>query len=355
MIPFPPSHRRDAADRRIEQSAADWLALHDRGLSCAEQEEFTRWLEADQRHARVFAQLRETWSLLDEAGASRAAAAFDPEIDSLQPRRHRRWVPLTIAAAAALAIVLFSWWRPARETLVFAATTSTTQGIIETVELPDGSTITVNSDSAVDVHYSQAERRVRLWRGEAHFLVARDPARPFVVLAHDVAVRAVGTSFNVKLQERAVEILVTEGKVRIDADSIAAATGIPAPPPAPRAPAGLVTAGQQAIIALESPDSARGALYSVIVDSVSPAQIGRTLAWRQQKLDVVAAPLSEIVAEFNRFNRVKVVIADPDLAARNFGGSFKTDDPETLVRLLETTFGVVAHRHGEEITLRAAR
>jgi transmembrane sensor len=353
--PFRKPARKGSDARRIEQSAADWLARQDRGLSSAEQEELSRWIDADERHARIFAQMRETWSLLDDAGDI-THAAFDPEIDALPPPRRKllRWVPVTLAAAAAVAIALTSWWRPSPPVSAFSTTAATVAGQIEKMQLPDGSWIQLNAGSAVLVNYSDSHRMVRLKQGEAHFVVARDPTRPFVVTANSVAVQALGTAFNVKLQAGDVEILVTSGNVRVDSEITPPLPG-PSPHPSAASPPAFIGAGQKAIISLAVSAAESPAPAPVVIASVTLAQMEQTLAWRQQKIDFVAVSLAEIVAEFNRLNRTKLMIADAELAARNFGGSFNIDDPETLVQLLETTFGVVVERQGDEITLRPGR
>lgn len=85
---------------------------------------------------------------------------------------------------------------------------------------------------------------------------------------------------------------------------------------------------------------------------VPPAEIQQTLAWRARRLDFDAVPLADIVVEINRHNRHKLVIADPRLNGQRFGGSFPAGDYETFVRMLETSFGVVAERGSDETRLR---
>jgi transmembrane sensor len=88
--------------------------------------------------------------------------------------------------------------------------------------------------------------------------------------------------------------------------------------------------------------------------SLSPVEIERVLAWREQRLEFVAEPLAVMVAEFNRYNRIKLVIADPALGTQRFGGNFRADDPAGFVRVLAGNFKVVAEQREDEILLRAA-
>jgi transmembrane sensor len=91
----------------------------------------------------------------------------------------------------------------------------------------------------------------------------------------------------------------------------------------------------------------------VVPTPVSTQEIKQVLAWQTRRLDFDATPLAEMVAEFNRYNRHKLVVADPRLNAQRFGGSFPAGDAETFVRMLETNFNVVAERRGEETWLRS--
>ncbi len=247
----------------IEQAAADWIARRYAGFSPADSAEFERWLAADPRHAAVFGEMDAAWRALDRVRES-AASTAGPDPDALAPRspRHavRRFAPLL--AAAAVAIVAYagwrwsapetegSGWRTVRQMEPFAETVTTAVGMVQKLTLPDGSVLRLNTDSLVEIAYSAVERRVRLVRGEAHFTVAKNPMRPFFVEVKGVAVRAVGTAFNVRLHAEAVEVLVTEGKVRVvdvagEASLIAPRTIAPSVPEGP-----LLAAGERAVISL---------------------------------------------------------------------------------------------------------
>jgi transmembrane sensor len=345
------NHRDQASgkDRApIEAVAATWLSLRDSGLTPQQELELSCWLEEDAQHAEVFAELAEVWTSLDGLTAARPAGA--PNAALLAPRR-KTWVarqaPVMLAAAAAIAVAGFAGWqfsRPAPsdgQTLVQRAATEV--GVQQTMSLPDGSIVRLNTDSAVDVNYTATERRVRLVRGEAHFVVAKNPQRPFVVTAGKVDVRAVGTAFNVRRRSEAVEVLVTEGKVRVD-DTVKGESFLQrrqdgATP--------LLHAGERAVI--------EPTVTKAPVAAVATTEIERTLAWQDRRLEFVASPLTEVVAEFNRYNRHKLVIADAALGEHRFGGSFRADGFEALVRLLESDFGVTVERREHETVLRLGR
>jgi transmembrane sensor len=238
------------------------------------------------------------------------------------------------------------WSPPVRPAPDYSVAAATDIGAMRKLNLPDGSSVQLNTDSAVVVRLTETERRVRLVRGEAHFQVAKNPARPFIVSAGAIAVRAVGTAFDVRLQPGAVEVLVTEGRVRVNHAANGASLLATA---APTSDEPLLVAGQRAVV--PTPVTT-GACATVV--ALDPAEIGQVTSWQSGRLEFVATPLASIVDEFNRYNRHKLVIADPGLAARRFGGSFSVGDHEELVRVLEAEFGVVAERGATATKLRLA-
>jgi transmembrane sensor len=211
--------------------------------------------------------------------------------------------------------------------------------------LPDGSVIDLKGGAHAVVQFTAAERRVLLVQGEAHFKVAKNPARPFVVRAGGVDMRAVGTAFNVRLAGPRIELLVTEGTVQV-ARPPAATAGTAAP--APQLLASL-TAGHRTAIAVE-PEAARP-----VVQSASPDEMAQLLEWKPHMLDFDSTPLAEVVAIFNRHNRVQLAIADETLRTLPIVASIRSDNVDGFVRLLEATSGVRAEHRGSEIILRQAR
>ena len=335
----------------IEAAAAAWLSLRDRGMNAAETAEFVRWLQQDPQHAALFAELDRVWKNLDRLAAVPAPADAAPDADLLAPRvRPRRlrtlgWAALGAAAAVAILFFNSSPLRPrphAAETAV---------GAFQKFEMPDGSVAQLNTDSAIDTDFSATERRVRVVRGEVFFNVTKDPARPFIVTSGRVAVRAVGTAFNVRARDAAVEVLVTEGRVRVEdlqqGQSVLPSAVATAEPP-------LLVAGERAVVAVPAGASAPSHVTATVEKIAAPAAL-RALAWQERRLEFDGVPLAEVVGEFNRYNRHQLLIADPALAARRFSGTFRADGFETLVRLLETDFGVTATRGDHEIVLHVAR
>ena len=332
----------------IAHRAAAWLAKRDRGLTATEQDELLLWLAEDPRHGEWFARHQQTVNGLKVLAQWRPEHGAWPNPDLLAQRRARRtwcgWVAGGLAAAASLALA-FSLWRgtdaPGGRKLPEAAPLAAEIVPVLRRLLEDGSTIDLNRGAEVEVRFTAEERLVRLVRGEAHFTVAKNPLRPFVVEANRVRVRAVGTAFDVKLQTEAVEVVVTEGRVRVDPPPAApTAVGVEA---APAPESALVAVGERAVVSLVAPHAVAH------VTPVAPEELARLLAWQPRQLEFVDAPLAQVVAEFNRDNRVKLVVADPILAALPIGATLRSDNVEGFVRLLETSLQVAVERRADGV------
>lgn len=348
------STRAQPDPEAVARAAAEWV-LRLPEATAADEAEFGRWLAADPRHEEVFAEMNQTSALLDQlrdpALAGRPVAAVIPMTAPVRKRSLVAWIGAgSLAAAAALAIGYITWWRPAHGP--FQEVAATELGGLRRVELPDGSVVQLNTSSAIEVNYSVAERRVRLTAGEAFFTVAKNPNRPFYVEAGAVSVRAVGTAFNVRHRPEGVEVMVTEGKVKVDETGAGETTMLPGSLPAQPKPELYLVAGQRTVILKEEPVSAPAVVPVAAV--VAREDMTRALAWTENRLQFSATPLAEIVGEFNRYNKTQLVIGDPTLADQRFGGAFTPTGYDSFLELLEQNFGITAERRGSEIVLRKA-
>jgi transmembrane sensor len=342
---FPP-------DDAIESAAAEWLVRHDRGLTPAQQDEFLSWLTASAAHRESFERHRSLWGDFNALKQWRPAHSAIPNPDLLarhrRPAPWRRPLPLLLAAAAAIALTF--WLVPTPGPRADASLTFET-AVYRQEKLPDGSVLDLNRGAHVVVQFSATERRVLLVQGEAQFSVAKNPARPFVVRAGGVDVRAVGTAFNVKLAGPNLEVLVTEGTVHVSQHTVVApaASAGPAPTAAPVVLAAL-TAGQRTVISVATVTA------SPVVVQASVPEIARLLDWQPHLLDFESKPLAEVVETFNRLNPQHLVIGDEELRALTIVASIRSDNVEGFVRLLEGTMGVRTERtEAGEIVLRRAR
>lgn len=340
-----------SADREhtaLEHQAAAWAARKDRGLTAAEQDEFFQWLAADPRHGEHLALQLSTARKLKSLAQWRPEHALRPNPDLLEPPprpRPRLWFTLRLAACLLGIIGLWHLSTPPAVE-VRPALAHFPPPTVQRV-LDDGSTIDLNHGAEVEVLFTPEARRITLVRGEALFNVTSNPQRPFIVQAGRVAIRAVGTAFNVNLQPAAVEVLVTEGTVAVakpvvDPRPVAGATTTPDGEVETLA---TVAAGHRTLVPLTE----TGPAPEVV--QVSREQMARLLAWQPRVLEFSDTPLAQVIAEFNRENRVKMVIEDPSLAELPIGASFRSDNVEGFVRLLEASFRVEVERRGEAIVL----
>lgn len=327
---------------RIDHAAAEWLIRRDRGLTAAEQDEFFQWLAADPRHGEWFARHQRTWKEFNLVAQWRPEHSAEPNPDLLaKPRARSRWLTwgAPLAAAAALALAFVGWWK--FQAAPFAPPTAVATVSQNTRVLEDGSTVELRGESEISVNFTPGERRVALVRGEAFFTVATNPARPFIVRANGVDVRAVGTAFNVRVDPQAVEVLVTEGKVHVTPPPLLATRDA-----APEIP--LVEAGHRAVVPTQPAAPPE-------VAAVTDEDIARTLAWQPRLLDFDSTPLAQVIAEFNLRNRTQLAIGDGSLANLPIFATFRSDNVEGFVRLLEANGSVRVERRGDTIVLRAVR
>ncbi len=346
--------------RQVERQATEWVLRAQNGLTAREQAELATWLAEDPYYAQVHEEMKETLTLLGQLRGTGlpacpgASAQVYPSHDRSLPcsRRHTWIVSATLAAAAAVLIGLATWRMPTSVSS-FAQSATTQVGGLKKWELPDGSTVHLNTNSVVEVTYSRGGRDVRLLSGEAYFAVARDVQRPFRVHAGKVFVQALGTAFNVKCRADAVEVLVDEGSVSVDlADD---ASGPAVGPPtgaslATRFAPHRLSAGQRALIPI--PAYPQDTPLEISVTMVGRPMIASAVAWQSRRLEFSEATLEEVVAEFNRYNQQKLVIDDPALGAVTFGGAFSSNGVESLVEVLEQSFGVYVERLNDTIILR---
>lgn len=238
---------------------------------------------------------------------------------------------MRFASVAAVLILTASvalvWWQYGAEE---KAHYYTGLGGIKEVSLPDGSKATLGSGSEIEVSVSRSGRQIDLERGEAYFDVAHDPNRAFEVRAHGRRVVVVGTRFAVRRDADELRVVVAEGTVRLEPSDREGSS-----------PA-LLTGG----MAAWANDGGE-----LTIQELSVERAEELLSWRDGFLVFRDTPLSEAVAEFNRYNARKLVIADPAIADIPIGGNFRWTNTDAFVRLLEQGFDIRAKQRGNEIVL----
>jgi len=224
---------------------------------------------------------------------------------------------------------------------------ATPVGGLSSVPMRDGSKITLNTNSHVRVALTNTERRVDLNQGEAFFDVAKDSNRPFVVDAGKKRVVAVGTKFSVRRDGDSIEVVVTEGKVRVEDATRplrhAAVEGFES----------TIAEGAESAVFLTPGAIAHVDQSGVLVLRKSVSEAETHLSWRAGVLMFRDESLADAVVEFNRYNVRKIVIGDPAVAALRVEGNFRATNADAFVRLLESGFPVRASAEEDRILLRS--
>ena len=316
---------------KIEQEAAAWTARHIAGdLSEKEREDFKAWLQRGPEHARIFEEYVAIDEAIEDHRQDILADTYEAELfalaDEQEARRGNRFAMFSRLAAAsvfaAAAIgVFFTVQSPTTTPQSFA----TARGERESIPLEDGSSIMLNTDSAVDVTYARDRREVRLADGEALFSVSRDPERPFVVDTQFGEVTVTGTVFSVTSNSTATTVRVVSGAVDVTPAGDARVT---------------LLAGQSVAI------NSLGEASDVVTFDPNTA-----LAWREDKARYRATPLAAVVADLNRYFERPIVLGDPMLAELAVTGEFDTNDQQTVLNALGVAFSLRSIEEPHRIVL----
>jgi transmembrane sensor len=319
----------------IEREASEWVArMNADDVTADDRARFEAWLRAHPANVKAYAELADTWNELARSGPLVRAVYFGQAMNAASARYARtpRWLPRALAATVAAIVVVMGWSFYKQQA---DSRFQTAIGEQVAVMLPDGSSVNLNTNSQVDVDYSQGSRIIHLGRGEAYFTVAHDPGRPFWVHAGDRWVRAIGTAFNVYLRPAGVQVTVSEGTV-----NVVDAPGGESPPSDASyvKSAAAVTAGEQA--------DAQG--NADVIRALNAAELNRSLAWRKKSLYFHDEPLGNVVNELMRYTPLKIEVVDASLRQLPVGGTFQTspEGAEALLKMLEDGFGARIRRPG---------
>ena len=304
------------------EAAAHWRVRQDRGdLSEAEQNEFDAWLAAAPRNAAEYEKAQQSWDVFDAAGDDKHLRALRHSALKVRPEKRRRaWPQLAagfalLVAGGALVWVLLETASPSLSRLG-APDYVTARGERLNLTLPDGTAVTMNTETAIDVVYERDRRFVQLTGGQAFFDVARDRDRPFVVQAGERTITALGTAFEVRLLDGRFKVLLVEGTIAVEDAAGAAASG------STRAPEPVVmTSGQEF--------AAEGT-----VARVDKANVQRELRWRDGFIEFQDETLASAAAEFNRYATSTIVINDERVATLRVTGVFRTDRADHFVETM---------------------
>jgi len=284
---------------------------------------------------------------------AKRAGAVDEVLSELNVRAHRRRRRRRLAVSSLAAVALVAAAVVWRWPQVPAASDHKVMSIVVVAAanrtLPDGSVVDLKDNAEIAVAFTPGVRAVTLLRGTARFQVAKNPNRPFVVTAGDVAVRAVGTAFSVGFESKAVEVIVTEGTVAVAQSS----TGFAAAGPAPQAPGtAMVTIGQHVLV---EPAAASASPAALAVTDLAPKALAEKMTWLNPRLEFTGTPLEMVVMTFNQHNHRQLVLEDPELRSLQLSGILRSDNIPALLQMLESNFHIRSEPRGtDEIVLHRA-
>ena len=341
--------------RAIE--ASDWIAKLDRGLSDSQAEELRHWMQADSENEAELLEMARMWDKMDVlAHLSELFPA--PSVPTGQAFFGRSSYRYAISAAVLVAVLGLLAFVGMRERFdqdfepVVAGHVSTYEtavGGLSKVELPDGSEITLNTDSRVEVIYDKRQRMVKLERGEMHIHVAHESARPLGVLVGRRIVQAIGTAFSVKIDaSQRVEVLVADGRVRVGVhgqdlanldglEQLELETGR-------TASSFILAQGERAILDASSQD----------LELLEPEDVEVQLSWRNGNLIFRGESLADAAVEVSRYTPVEFVFVDENLKNIRVAGLFKSGDETGFLASLEANFDIAYERVDDRTILLSA-
>lgn len=340
----------DAVPQNPEDAADYWAAKRMLGtLTPREEARFLAWLD-DPANASAYA-------VVDEVASSTQAITADPVVtamraDALRAGPGARPSGWKIAAAVAASVVVVGVGvaslravESGRPDSVFAATEGrwvsaeakryeTLVGERRDIRLDDGSVVSLNTGTIIEVAYTAAQRDVRLLQGQALFQVAPSARWPFIVAAGDRAITAVGTAFDVRLEGDDTRIVLVEGKIRV----------------APLQRQGF----ERLIPALGEEGLAEGQQLIATTNApvvVNAADVARVTSWRSGQIIFRDDTIASAVSELNRYSDRPIIVADPRVAALKVSGVFWTERPEKFTEAVTALFPVEAAETGESTVL----
>lgn len=316
-------------EEAIIEEASLWIARLDRQLSEAEQVELKAWLGADERHHEAFLEMAELWDRMDVLSLLADVASA--------PGKQKSSVWLGWAAALLIGCGLWfslqpiqAWLSPDTVIVLNEQVYSTTVGEQRTVKLADKSVLTLNTNSSVIVTYTNQQRLIQMQRGELHIKVAHDTARPLSVYAAGNVIQAVGTAFNVYVEQDDVKVTVTDGTVLVAQQD--ASRRDPIHPKELTLPESALrlTQGQFSEISAAKP----------VVETLQKDDLMALVSWQQGKLIFNGETLAEAMLQVSRYSHVEFTIDDPALAAIPVVGLFRNDDLKGVLFALQENFAV---------------
>jgi transmembrane sensor len=341
-----------SARRHARAEAAAWIVrLHGPHRTPELETAFRQWLAENKENAREFERVTEVWDSARGIPAAGMARLGNWSAASVRPREGVAPLWGLAKVAVALVVCVLPVW------LAYlhwsADVYRTGVGEERLVRLHDGSRISLNSNTRIEVKFSNTQRHVTLTNGEAYFEAAHDAARPFVVSAGGHDVTALGTSFLIRYEADKTAVTLVDGKVTVSNATpppvtTPTDTNIPSAPaarPTARVAEGLVTLtpGERIVLARNTPP----AVDSPHIDVVT--------AWRRGEVILDKTELHEAVAEMNRYEDTKLVLDSPEAGHLKISGIYHTGDGAGFARTIAKLYQLRITQKNNEIHFSASR
>jgi transmembrane sensor len=307
----------------IDLRAAEWLEHRNRENWRAEdQSSLDAWLAQSSAHRIAYIRVEAAWNRAHRLSALKRPGRRGGLFAAAGK------LPLA-KIAAALAIVsaigagaAFYFKAPPQK--IYA----TAIGERKTLSLSDGSKVEMNTDTVLRVAADGSGRTIWLEKGEAYFQVRHDSAHPFTVMAGGHRVTDLGTKFLVRTDPERLQVSLVEGSIRFDA-------------PDGRMREPLLLAPGDSVTAKEN---------TIVVTRNSERELAKDLGWRRGVLVFDNTTLADVAAEFNRYNREKIVIADPAVAQLRIDGTFPNENLAVFARAAQQLFELhIVERNGKTV------
>lgn len=332
------------SDEERYKEASLWVERLSEGLSPEEEVGLRDWLAADSANQTVLEKMAVLWDKMDSL--SRLSALVpQPKQTLVKDSNRKSYVAFAASFVVSLA-ALFLWNESQRPDLQISQPPAelvyeTAIGERQVRLLEDGTKITLNTGSRVSVRYTKGARLLHLESGEVHVQVAKDPLRPLSVVAGDHVVQAIGTAFNIELMnDREIELVVTEGTVRIGDQASAFDAPLKNVEITLPSSATVIAAGQELVTG-----------ETEVTRSISSDDIEVRLSWREGNLIFRGETLAEAAREVERYTGVEFFFVDENLKQVRVSGYFRAGDVEGMLAVLKENFEVEFQRETDKRVL----
>jgi len=303
-------------NKKILEQACHWLSQI-KSTKEYDAIAFSEWLSCDDKHLQVFNEVSENWQLLTLISPPATPLLITPKEtkDDNQNQAFRSW--FTIAASALLVFVtqLYSFNHVDEKIYV------SNVGEYNEFTLDDGSMVVLNAQTKLKTHFSRNQRLLVLEQGDAHFIVAKDPERPFIVKYNQHAFTALGTAFSITTRPQ-LSILVTEHSVAVK------------------------TAQKKSIV-----KEAEALIFHNNWKPLSLIQAKQTTTWQQGIITFDQQPLHQVLAQLSPYLKKQIQLINLSVRNEAVTGNFELAQAEHALDMIALGLDLKIRKNDREIIL----